>query len=81
MLGVLTYQATSYNSSLLSHILAQPVLNSKQHLIKSSVSGRVKVLKTLAEFQTEGVLAYLEQCSHEVTFGGMCANCGLSDEE
>mmetsp|Transcript_19100 Transcript_19100/g.34745 ORF Transcript_19100/g.34745 Transcript_19100/m.34745 type:complete len:475 (-) Transcript_19100:1391-2815(-) len=81
LLGHLTYREASFDSSLLSHILSTPVLNSKQHPIKAPISGKVKILKTLSEFQTEGVLCYLEQCSHEVTFGGMCANCGLSDED
>jgi hypothetical protein len=81
LLGVLAYQEATYSGSLLSHILAHPVLADKQHLIKAPVSGRVKELKELSEMLTDGVLAYLEQCTHEVTFGGMCANCGLSDEE
>lgn len=78
------------SSSLLFQILESPIYKTKTFKLKSTGSGIVAMLASHEEALNSNILCIIENktslqtiqnCKHEIEFGGMCAFCGYRANE
>jgi len=77
----LTCDIPESQDNLLALILNAPIYKTRNFLIKSQCTGKVKQIFSLQEAQSSGVVCTIEPCLHEIEYGGICVSCGFHSEE
>ena len=79
VLGTLTYETPF--TGILAEVKGPLARDTKQFPVKAGCSGKVIHLAQLDEYRETGALGAIHPCLHEQSFGGLCAQCGLSLEK